>query len=231
MEDIVKICGLTREEINDRLEPYQDCGITFRLEIDALDAKLTMSTLKVKPIEFEILKSKVYALFEDEIYAASDISLQELAAKLLKLNGRTLAVAESLTGGLIASMLTSVPGISENFYEGIVCYNSKSKQNRLGVSKDILADYGAVSKQTAKAMVVGLNNGPVDIGLATTGLAGPTGDEGKPVGLVYIAVGCGDFIPVFEKHFKGERNEIRKATANMALFYLVRYLKGDILRL
>ena len=72
---------------------------------------------------------------------------------------------------------------------------------------------------------------PVNLGLATTGLAGPTSDEGKPVGLVYIGVGAGDFITVFEKHLAGERNHIRRATANLALFYLIRYLRGDILQL
>jgi nicotinamide mononucleotide (NMN) deamidase PncC len=80
-------------------------------------------------------------------------------------------------------------------------------------------------------MVKGLCKRPVDIALATTGLAGPTGDEGKPVGLVYIGVGGGDFITVFERRFSGSRNEIRRATSNVALFYLIRYLKGDILRL
>ena len=80
-------------------------------------------------------------------------------------------------------------------------------------------------------MVRGLLEPPVDLGLATTGLAGPQGDEGKPVGLVYIGVGAGDFITVFEKRFTGDRNRIRNSAANTALFYLVRYLRGDILQL
>ena len=96
----------------------------------------------------------------------------------------------------------------------------------------ILRSFAAISsRETAYAMVKGLCRRPVDIALATTGLAGPAGDEGKPVGLVYIAVGGGDFITVFERKFSGSRNEIRKATSNVALFYLIRYLKGDILRL
>ena len=103
------------------------------------------------------------------------------------MNGRMLAVAESLTGGEICSRLTQVAGISENFYEGVVCYNRGSKINRLGVPKTTLGEYGAVSRQTAYAMVEGLLNDPVDIALATTGLAGPSGDEGKPVGEKTVA--------------------------------------------
>ena len=103
--------------------------------------------------------------------------------------------------------------------------------NRLRVPKALLGAYGAVSRETAYAMVRGLLEPPVNIGLATTGLAGPAGDEGKPVGLVYIGVGAGDFITVFERHLSGDRNTVRTAASNLALFYLVRYLKGDILRL
>ena len=116
-----------------------------------------------------------------------------------------------------------MPGISANFYEGIVCYDRGSKMNRLHIPKALLGAYGAVSRETAYAMVKGLVERPVDIGLATTGLAGPQGDEGKPVGLVYIAVGAGEFT--------GDRNRIRMSAANLALYYLVRYLRGDILQL
>ena len=142
-----------------------------------------------------------------------------------------MLLAESLTGGEICSRLTRVPGISANFYEGIVCYDRGSKMSRLHIPKALLGAYGAVSRETAYAMVKGLVERPVDIGLATTGLAGPQGDEGKPVGLVYIAVGAGEFITVFEKHLAGDRNRIRMSAANLALYYLVRYLRGDILQL
>lgn len=231
MDECFKVCGLEREEIIRRLEPFFDKGISFGVEENFLDAKITMATLSLKPLEFQIIKTDVYSQFEDNVYSACDVQLKDLVAKLLKLNCRVLAAAESLTGGMLSSELCSVPGISENFYEGIVCYNSRSKYERLGVSKDTLADFGAVSKQTAREMVEGLLKGSVDIGVATTGLAGPAADEGKPVGLVYIAVGSGEFIPVFEQHFTGTREDIRKKTVNMAFFYLVRYLKGNILRL
>lgn len=229
-KEIVKICGLNKEEILSKLRIFEGFGVDFSVEEDCLDATITL-TSEAKRDVFETVKSRVYNAFEEEVYSATEGSLEDIAARLLKMNNRTLAVGESLTGGEICSRLTSVAGISANFYEGIVCYNRASKVERLGVPKAVLADYGAVSRETAYAMVKGLCKRPVDIALATTGLAGPTGDEGKPVGLVYIGVGGGDFITVFERRFSGTRNEIRRATSNVALFYLNRYLKGDILRL
>ena len=230
IREIVKICGLDKEEIESRLKKFDGFGVEFSVEEDCLDATISMTSDATRQT-FETVKSRVYTVFEEEVYSAVEGSLEEIAARLLKMNNRTLAVGESLTGGEICSRLTAIPGISANFYEGIVCYNRMSKADRLGVPKSVLADYGAVSRETAYAMVKGLCKRPVDIALATTGLAGPTGDEGKPVGLVYIGVGGGDFITVFERKFSGSRNEIRRATSNVALFYLIRYLKGDILRL
>lgn len=226
----LKLCGLDREQIEGRLRKYEGAGIVFEVMEDCLDALVIMSSELPYDV-FETVKSRVYNEFEEEVYSSENATLHELAAKLLGMSGKTLAVAESLTGGEICSRLTSVAGISKNFYEGIVCYNKTSKTDRLGVPKALLGAYGAVSRETAYAMVKGLNKGPVDIGLATTGLAGPSSDEGKPVGLVYIGVGGGDFITIFERRFKGDRNTVRKSAANVALFYLVRYLKGDILRL
>ena len=230
IREIVKICGLCKEEIFSKLKVFEGFGVEFSVVENCLDATITMTSDASRDV-FETVKSRVYNVFEEEVYSASEGSLEEIAARLLRMNNRTLAVGESLTGGEICSRLTSIAGISANFYEGIVCYNRASKVERLGVPKSVLANYGAVSRETAYAMVKGLCKRPVDIALATTGLAGPTGDEGKPVGLVYIAVGGGEFITVFERRFSGSRNEIRTATSNVALFYLIRYLKGDILRL
>ncbi len=230
IKEIVKICGLDKDAILSKLKVFEGYGVEFSVEEDCLDATITMRSDVSREV-FETIKSRVYNVFEQEVYSAAEGSLEEIAARLLKMNNRTLAVGESLTGGEICSRLTSIAGISANFYEGIVCYNRASKVERLGVPKTVLADYGAVSRETAYAMVKGLCKRPVDIALATTGLAGPAGDEGKPVGLVYIGVGGGEFITVFERRFSGSRNQIRRATSNVALFYLIRYLKGDILRL
>lgn len=230
IEETMRICGLDEQTVRLRLTDFLGRGITFEVEENNLDCRIVMTSAG-RVETFEDVKSQVYNRFEEEVYSASDTPLHEIAAKLLKMNKRTLAVAESLTGGAICSRLTSVAGISENLYEGIVCYNRASKMNRLNIPRSFLGEYGTVSRETAVAMVKGLLSPPVDIALSTTGLAGPSGDEGKPVGLVYIAVGGGEFITAFEKKLSGTRNEIREQTVNLALFYLVRYLKGDILRL
>lgn len=227
IKEVVKICGLTKAEILKKLSVFEGSGVEFAVEEDCLDAKITMTTPRGNKL-FEQVKYGVYNAFENEVYSAADTDLIELVGHFLKVNGRTLAVAESLTGGEICSQIASIAGISKYFYEGIVCYNTESKKYRLGVSLNTLKKYGAISKQTAYEMVKGLTVAPVDIGLATTGNAGPTGDEGKPVGLVYIGVGAGDFILTFERRFEGDRNHIRKCASNVALFYLLRYLKGDV---
>ena len=230
IQEVVKICGLDIDTIRLKLSEFLGMGVTFDVEERCLDARITMTSAGTRE-SFDQIKSYVYNAFSEQVYSAEDTSLHALAVELLKRSKKVLSVAESLTGGEICSRLTSVPGVSENFYEGIVCYNRHSKMDRLGIPRAFIGEYGTVSRETAHAMVRGLLNRKVDIGLATTGLAGPTGDEGKPVGLVYIAVGGGEFITTFEKRLSGDRNQIREATANLALFYLVRYLKGDILLL
>lgn len=230
IQEVVKICGLDIDTIRLKLSEFLGMGVTFDVEERCLDARITMTSAGTRE-SFDQIKSYVYNAFSEHVYSAEDTSLHAIAVELLKRSKKVLSVAESLTGGEICSRLTSVPGVSENFYEGIVCYNRHSKMDRLGIPRAFIGEYGTVSRETAHAMVRGLLNRKVDIGLATTGLAGPTGDEGKPVGLVYIAVGGGEFITTFEKRLSGDRNQIREATANLALFYLVRYLKGDILLL
>ncbi len=228
IKEVMKICGLAYDKIEERLLPFANEGVLFEIRESCLDATVTLSS-ELTSAEFDKVRSNVFQAFRDEIYSSFDISLAQAAANQLKLNGRTLAVAESLTGGLVSSMLTDIPGISEVFFEGIVCYNKLSKTERLGVSTETLATEGAISRQTAFEMVRGLCVSPVDIGLSTTGLAGPDPDEGKPVGLVYIGVGAGDYIRVFEHRLSGSRATIRQATANLALGYLVHYLRGELL--
>jgi PncC family amidohydrolase len=116
--------------------------------------------------------------------------LEEEAGHVLRMNGLTLALAESCTGGLIASMITDVPGSSEYFMASLVTYDNSSKIALLGVSPDTLAGHGAVSEQIAREMALGARRAAgADIGLAVTGIAGPGGGTpGKPVGTVHFAL-------------------------------------------
>ena len=135
----------------------------------------------------------------------------------------TISTAESCTGGMIASKLIEVPGISKNFIEGIVSYSNEAKIKRLKVKKETLEKYGAVSEEVAREMLAGLKT---DIGISTTGIAGPGGGtKNKPVGLVYIGIKVKDEVKVFKRELKGDRNKIRQRAMMHALYNLLKILK------
>ena len=135
----------------------------------------------------------------------------------------TISTAESCTGGMIASKLIEVPGISENFIESIVSYSNEAKIKRLKVKKETLEKYGAVSEEVAREMLAGLNT---DIGISTTGIAGPGGGtKNKPVGLVYIGIKVKDEVKIFRRELKGDRNKIRQRAMMHALYNLLKILK------
>ena len=140
-------------------------------------------------------------------------------AELLKASGLTLAVAESCSGGLLAKRITDVPGASAYFLLGTVTYANSAKENVLSVPAATLAAYGAVSAETATAMARGvLHLAGSDIGLATTGVAGPDGGTAdKPVGTVFIALAADDGFSSYCYCFPGNREMIREATAEAAL--------------
>ena len=135
----------------------------------------------------------------------------------------TISTAESCTGGMIASKLIEVPGISENFIESIVSYSNEAKIKRLKVKKETLEKYGAVSEEVAREMLAGLKT---DVGISTTGIAGPDGGtKDKPVGLVYIGIKVKDEVKVFRRELKGDRNKIRQRAMMHALYNLLKILK------
>ena len=136
-----------------------------------------------------------------------------------RLRGRTLATAESCTGGMIGAALTDVPGSSKVFKGGIISYTNEIKQNLLAVDGELLKTQGAVSAPVARAMAEGarkLMN--ADIAVSVTGLAGPGGDDkGNPVGLVFI--GYVDEKRILSRRFvfSGDREEVRKQAVEEAL--------------
>ena len=155
-----------------------------------------------------------------------DNNLLKEVTDVLKKNKLTIATAESCTGGLISHMFTNISGSSDYFDRGIVSYSNKSKVELLDVPMDILNRYGAVSKQVAEAMAKGIRKkSNVDIGLATTGIAGPTGGTPeKPVGLVYIAVANKEKTIVKEFRFSGDRLQNKENTYNNALEILLDFI-------
>jgi nicotinamide-nucleotide amidase len=147
-----------------------------------------------------------------------DKDTQLKISNLLKLKHFTIASAESCSGGLIANTFTNISGSSDYFDRGIVSYSNKSKMELLNVEEDILKEYGTVSEQVAKLMADGIREqSNVDIGISTTGIAGPTGGTlEKPIGLVYIAVSTSDKTIVKKFQFRGDRIQNKENTCNAA---------------
>ena len=149
----------------------------------------------------------------------------ELVAAL-RAAGASVSTAESCTGGLVAARITSVSGASEAFKYGAVTYCNEAKNKILGVKKETLDSFGAVSAKTAEEMAAGVRNiMNAEIGVSVTGLAGPNGGEGKPVGLVYVAVNSDNYSEVTENHFSGDRISVRNQAADKALELALRAAK------
>ncbi len=147
---------------------------------------------------------------------------------LLRRGKATLSVAESCTGGLIAHRITNVSGSSDYFEMGIVSYSNQSKVDLLGVPNRVIVRYGAVSHQVAKEMARGIRSkAKTDVGLATTGIAGPLGGTRKtPVGTAFIGLDHEGGTEVREFHFRGNREEIKEKASQKCLEMLMDYLMG-----
>ena len=179
----------------------------------------------IKPLEDEIRRR-----LADHIYGADDETLELVVGRMLRRAGRTVAVAESCTGGLIGHRLTNVPGSSDYFVASLATYSNESKISLLGVPAEIIETHGAVSAETARAMAEGvrLASGAA-IGLSVTGLAGPTGGSPtKPVGLTYIGLAEADGVVTEEHHLRGERPTIKERAAQAALYLLYRSLATHV---
>ncbi|MFI3155607.1 MAG: CinA family protein [Methylococcaceae bacterium] len=146
--------------------------------------------------------------------------LAKQLGRLLKAGGKTIATAESCTGGWIAQAITEVPGSSVWFDRGFVTYSNAAKVQMLGVNPQTLEQYGAVSAETATEMAAGaLAHSEANVALAVTGIAGPDGGtQGKPVGTVFIAwTHKNGEAKVVKKQFTGNRRQIRAQTVKIAL--------------
>ncbi|MBN1556085.1 MAG: competence/damage-inducible protein A [Phycisphaerae bacterium] len=156
---------------------------------------------------------------ERALGVGEEATMESAVGALLRKTGKTLATAESCTGGLVGQMMTAVPGASEYYLGGVVSYADRVKEEQLGVPGDVLRQHGAVSEPVAKAMAIGVRERlGADYGIAITGIAGPAGgtDE-KPVGLVYTAL-AGPNGTAVEKHLlSGDRPMIRLRAALAAL--------------
>lgn len=162
------------------------------------------------------------------IYSENDLSLEETAIELMKINKLTLATAESVTGGqIVSNLIKNNLGASQVVIEGLVTYSNQSKCELLNVSKETLDKHTSVSVQTTYDMAEGLLElSKADVVIATTGYASSV-KENEEKGLVFIAIGNKNRIDVYKNKFSGTRNEIIETAAQAAIFYLIKKLRKN----
>ncbi|MEO0255007.1 MAG: nicotinamide-nucleotide amidohydrolase family protein [candidate division WOR-3 bacterium] len=202
-------------EIQDRLKDKLDLNFLFFLPYTG------GVVLGIKGIKEEVLKFKeiIKDEFKEEISSEGPLLLEEVVGKLLKEKGKTLSVAESCTGGLLASRITDVPGSSEYFIGGVVAYSNEIKKKILKVKEEDLLKFGAVSEPVVRDMAKNVREiFGSDFGLSISGIAGPTGGtKEKPVGTVYFSISYEKETLVFKNLFKGTRVEIKFQSSHFIL--------------
>lgn len=226
---MVKICGIGESQVADEISdligsqtnptiaPYAKTG-EVHLRITAKGENEKECRKMIKPVVRE-LKSR----FGKNIFATDETkTLEEAIVDMLKDQKLTLALAESCTGGAVASRIVNVPGASEVFTYGFVTYSNRAKRKCLGVKKSTLKTEGAVSEKCAKEMARGCCLfSKADISLSITGIAGPDGGtKEKPVGTVFMGCFYNGKVVTREFHFIGNRAKIREQTTAHALAFL-----------
>jgi nicotinamide-nucleotide amidase len=176
------------------------------------------------------LLPKLETALGEYVFSTDGASLEEIVGRELAARNATIAVAESCTGGLLAQRITSVSGSSAYFAGGITCYSNRWKTEWIGVSPEMLESLGAVSREVAQALAVGVGRrAGSTFGVGITGIAGPTGaTPKKPVGLVYVALAGPRGTEVQEKRYFGEREVVRWQATQTALDLVRRALRRPV---
>lgn len=229
--------GLPESMMAEKIEEWENAlpkNIKLAYLPNPMSVRLRLSAMGTNKNELENLVEeqieKLKQIIPDHIFGYNEETLAGVIGQMLKQQGKKLAVAESCTGGYISHLITSVSGSSEFYNGSVTAYSNQIKENVLGVNGKTIADFGAVSEQVAKEMALGAKRVlQADFGLATTGIAGPTGGtEEKPVGTVWIAV-AGSTKVMAVKHIFGdnrERNIIRSSQTALQLLRREVYEEG-----
>ncbi|HWK90434.1 MAG TPA: competence/damage-inducible protein A [Longimicrobium sp.] len=229
--------GLSEAKLDELLVdviPPREARLAFRAAFPRLQARITVSGAPDEDLESRLkaLDARARERLGAYLYATGDEGMEETVGRLLRERGLTLAVAESCTGGLIGHRITDVPGSSDYFLLGVASYANAAKRDILGVSPATLDAHGAVSAEAAAEMAAGVRRAAgADLGLSTTGIAGPGGGtEEKPVGTVCIGVAWegGAWSRRFDLGAR-DRQWVKGMTAQLALDRLRRWLLGEVL--
>lgn len=222
----VKLCGAEIPEVREKISDLLTAQDTAKIDLEGAFGEVMIKISSDGENARETVKAAVRELkvrFGSSIYTTKkSVSLEQTIVDLLKEQQMTVSTVESCTGGMISARLTDVPGCSEVFRQGFVTYSDRAKRKMVGVKKSTLKKYTAVSEQTAKEMAKGgAFMAESDACVSVTGYAGPDGGEnGDPVGLVYVGCCVHGNVEVEEYHFAGDRAAVREQAVIRALTLL-----------
>lgn len=229
---ILRVSGLGESTVEERIDSLihsLNPTVATYAKSDAIDVRITAKAETEEEAEREVLamEERVRELLGHHIFGVNKDTLSSVIGKHLQDQHRSLAVMESLTGGLLSSAITDAPGSSKCFIGGVVSYSAKLKV-QMGVPQETVDQYGAVSDETARAMAHAVREQlDADYGLGITGVAGPESQEGKPVGTVYIAIeGPDGVVTGMGPGWRGSRDDQKRLAVNAALNLLRLHLEG-----
>jgi nicotinamide-nucleotide amidase len=227
----LKVFGFTESAIADLLKAVRpqdfSASLAYLPRFPENHVKITLRGNSIEEVEgnLEKLERIIRDRLQGRVIAADEETLEGTVGRLLREHQSTLAVAESCTGGLVAHRLTQIPGSSDYFERSVVVYSNKAKIQMLGIPESLISSLGAVSAEVAEKMAEGIRQvSGTTLGLAITGIAGPTGgSEEKPVGRVFIAL-AGPKGTVSKRYqLPGDRNQIQTLSAYLAIDWVRRY--------
>ena len=225
---ILHICGMAESLVDEKIKPTIDYlsnndDIEFAILAHnyLIDVKVSVSGENELIIDdmLKNINNEFINVLGDNIYGYGEDTLESVVQKMLIETRRTISVAESCTGGMVAAKITNIPGSSVCFKQSVVTYSNEAKMQLLNVKQETLEQFGAVSEQTANEMLNGiLSLSKSEYAISITGIAGPGGaTKDKPVGLVYIGVSFNGNNEVNKFQFLGTRQDIRERATNVAL--------------
>ena len=230
----VVIYGYTRQELSKVMKHFEAQLPDFvKITIDnthlVTNITLTGMNTGVELLRFQMNRyhNNLNSIFTSDVVSMENQTISEVLGQLLQERELTVGCAESCTGGNIAHRITQVPGSSSYFQGSVVSYSNDVKANVLGVSRNDISNFGAVSKEVVEDMAQGVAKlMRTDCAIATSGIAGPDGGTPlKPVGTVWIAVKYGDQIVSECLHFSGDRNSVIESATNHSMVMLINLLR------
>ena len=230
---LVRTTGIPESTLAERLGDVEreiaPLTLAYLPGLEGVDLRL--SAWELRPEEADRRLTAAAALLRErggeQVYGEGDADLAALVLDAARARGARLATAESCTGGIVGARLTEIPGSSDVYVGGVVCYSNELKTALLGVEPSLIQAHGAVSEPVAVAMAAGaVERLGADAAVSVTGIAGPAGgSEAKPVGTIWIGVAVDGRVEARHILLPGDRHDIRARAAQMALFFLLRRLR------